>query len=109
MLVLLHVVYVQSCYPEYVTLMFSYLSFHAGSLRINIRIRCFVTVYFHVRHVLADYEKTYAECQRLYPQRQDADLSGREKHLQTERARYTRPEKQPISDQSDKEKKITGK
>ena len=62
---LLHVVYGQSYYTEYVTVLtYGYPSFLAvtrrGSLRIIKRIRLLVTVYVHVHHVLADNEKN--EC-----------------------------------------------
>ena len=77
MSVVLHVVYGQSCYTEYVTILtFRYPSFLAvtrsGSISISIRIRCLVTVYFHVRQgergnkqVRRDRAKCYQEPKKV--------------------------------------------
>ena len=55
--------------------------------------------------------KTNAERQRLYRQRRDADPSRREEYLHTEQARYIKLKRlgvrKLISEQSDKDKKIT--
>ena len=54
-----------------------------------------------------------AEHQRLYRQRRDTDPPRRDEYLQPEQARYTTlkrlKKRKLISDQSDKQKKITGK
>ena len=81
MSMLLNVVYGQSCYIEYVTVLtFRYLSFlmvtNKGSLRIIIRIKCLVT--------LVDNENTNAERQRLSRQRRHADPCRTEEYLQAE-------------------------
>ena len=55
--------------------------------------------------------KTNAERQRLYRQRRDADPSRREEYLHTEQARCIKLKRlgvrKLISEQSDKDKKIT--